>query len=219
MLRTAFNGSPFVGVFARVAEEALLVTPELEETVELEEELGVEGLYDGTVGGSTVLGSMTTGNGAGLVVSSSATDRECDAIAEATGVPAHRVPGRINAVGNVVLCNDHGALVSPELTDEARATIRDALDVPVATGTLGGLNVVGSAAVATDRGVLVHPTSSEEELREVERALDVTADVGTVNYGTPLVGSGLLANGEGYVAGRETTGPELGRIEETLGFV
>jgi len=44
-------------------------------------------------------------------------------------------------------------------------------------------------------------------------------DVGTVNFGSPLVGSGILANSRGYVAGDETTGPELGRIEDALGFM
>ena len=44
-------------------------------------------------------------------------------------------------------------------------------------------------------------------------------DVGTVNLGSPLVGSGLLANSYGYLAGDETTGPELGRIEDALDFL
>jgi translation initiation factor 6 len=47
----------------------------------------------------------------------------------------------------------------------------------------------------------------------------VRADIGTVNYGAPLVGSGLVANGSGYVVGEDTTGPELGRIEDTLDYI
>jgi translation initiation factor 6 len=33
------------------------------------------------------------------------------------------------------------------------------------------------------------------------------------------VGTGLLANSKGYVAGSVTTGFELGRIEEVFGFL
>jgi translation initiation factor 6 len=33
------------------------------------------------------------------------------------------------------------------------------------------------------------------------------------------VGAGLVANAHGYVAGEETTGPELGRIEDALGLI
>jgi len=33
------------------------------------------------------------------------------------------------------------------------------------------------------------------------------------------VGSGVLANSHGYFAGTGTSGPELGRIEDALGFL
>lgn len=73
--------------------------------------------------------------------------------------------------------------------------------------------------MATNEGVLCQPGSREAELEAIEELLDVYADVGTINYGAPLVGSGLVANDDGYVVGRDTTGPELGRIEDTLGYL
>lgn len=98
-------------------------------------------------------------------------------------------------------------------------TVRDTLDVPVEPGTLGDVGTVGTAGVATNRGALCHPKATEPELAALEELLDVPADIGTINYGGPLVGAGLIANMHGYVAGEETTGPELGRIEDALGFV
>lgn len=219
MLRTSFNGSPFLGVFGVTTDESLLITPELRETTELKEELGVRNIYSGTVNEASVLGSMAVGNTHGIAVSSSALDSEVDRLREVCGVRVERVPGRINAVGNVVLANDEAAVASPELSEEARADIADILDVGITRTTIGGLNIVGSAAVATNQGVLVHPRTTDGELASLKDAFDLHVDVGTVNYGTPLVGSGLIANSHGYVAGGETTGPELGRIEETLGFV
>jgi len=47
----------------------------------------------------------------------------------------------------------------------------------------------------------------------------VPADIRTINYGGPLVGSGLVANENGYVVGNDTTGPELGRIDDALGYI
>ena len=220
MLRTSFNGSPFVGVFASTTETALLAASEVD-TEELVDELGVEdsAVYSGTVGGSSVIGSLVEGNSSGIVVSSGAREDEIERIEEATGVRVEKVSSRVNAVGNLVLANDDAALVSPELDTEAREKVADVLDVEVRAGTVGGVEVVGSAAVANNAGVLAHPRSSDDELQALDDLFDVNVNVGTVNYGTPLVGSGLLANTEGYVAGAETTGPELGRIEETLGFV
>jgi translation initiation factor 6 len=218
MLRTDFNGSPFVGVFASATENALFAASEVE-TKPLADELGVEGVYTGTVGGSSVVGSLVEGNSSGVVVSGDAREDELRRIREETGVRVEKLSGRVNAVGNLVLANDDAAFVSPELDGQTREDIADILDVEVKAGTVGGVEVVGSAAVATNDGVIAHPRSSDDELGALDDHFGVNVDVGTVNYGTPLVGSGLVANTTGYVAGSETTGPELGRIEETLGFV
>jgi translation initiation factor 6 len=218
MLRTEFNGSPFVGVFASATENTLLTASEVE-AEPLADELEVDDVYEGTVGGSSVVGSLAEGNSSGIVVSASARDDEVERIENATVGNVDRLDERTNAVGNLVLANDDAALVSPGLDAEARETVADALEVEVRAGTVGGVEVVGSAAVATNNGVLAHPRSSDDELDALDDLFGVNVDVGTVNYGTPLVGSGLLANTKGYVAGAETTGPELGRIEETLGFV
>ena len=39
---------------------------------------------------------------------------------------------------------------------------------------------------------------------------------GTVNFGMPLVGAGIVATSSGAICGRQSTGVELGRIEEAL---
>ncbi|MFO8114915.1 MAG: translation initiation factor IF-6 [Halorubrum sp.] len=220
MLRATFTGSSYVGVFARAIDDLLLVRPDVDEELAeaLGEELGAEPLLT-TVGGANTVGSLATGNENGVLVSARATEREQTRIAEAADREVGELPGEINAAGNVVLANDYGAYVHPDLPRESIVTIRETLGVPVERGDLGDVRTVGSAAVANNTGVLCHPKSTEAELQAVEEALDVRADLGTVNYGAPLVGSGLVATDEGYVVGEDTTGPELGRIEETLGFI
>ncbi len=220
MFRAAFAGSSYVGVFARATEDCLLIRPDAEEDVieGMSDELGVDTLPT-TVAGSNTVGALTVGNENGLLVSGRVTDRERERIETATDKPVHGLPGRINAAGNVVLANDSGAYVHPDLTDEQVGVVEEALSVPVQRGSLGEVDTVGTAAVATHDGVLCQPDAREAELETVEELLDVYADVGTINYGAPLVGSGLVANDEGYVVGRDTTGPELGRIEDTLGYL
>ncbi len=218
MLRANFNGSPFLGVFAEATEDSLLVANGVDHE-EVADELDVDAVYSGTIASSGVIGSTAVANSNGALVTSDALDHEIEAIEDEADVPVTRFPGPPNAVGNFVLANDEAAAVSPGLDSSQREAVEDALDVDVEPATLAGLEVVGSAGVATAEGVLCHPRSSDEELRTIEDVFDVHVDVGTVNYGTPLVGSGLVANTRGYVAGTETTGPELGRIEETLGFV
>ena len=220
MLRVSVAGSSYIGVFGRVTPDCLLVRRDIDDELaeSMADELGVECVQT-TVGGSGTVGSLATGNENGLVVSNRITERETERLNKAVSGPVVELPGTINAAGNVVLANDYGAYVHPDISRAGVQAIKEALDVPVLRGTLGERNTVGTAAVANNTGVLCHPKATESELETLEDHLDVYADLGTVNYGTPLLGSGLVANDETYIVGEETTGPELGRIEDTLGYL
>ena len=220
MLRAAFSGSAYVGVFARATDDCVLVRSDADadRCDSLGDELDAP-VVPTTVGGSGTVGALATGNENGLLVSSRVRERERDAITEATDLPVRELPGRINAAGNVVLANDSGAYVHPDLSEAAVTAVEDALDVDVEQGVLAGSRTVGTAAVATNDGVLCHPDATDGELDFLEDLLGVPADIGTVNYGAPLVGSGLIANDHGYVVGQDTSGPELGRIESALGYI
>jgi translation initiation factor 6 len=220
VLRAAFSGSSYVGVFARATDQCLLIRPDVDADLRAScaDELGVPAVPT-TVGGAGTVGALAAGNGNGLLVSSRIRDRERDRIQAAVDVSITELPGRINAAGNVVVATDEGAYVHPDLSREAVTAVKDGLDVPVERGDLAGVQTVGTAAVATTDGVLCHPKATDAELDDLEDALGVPADIGTINYGSPLVGSGLIANAQGYIVGQETSGPELGRIDAALGYV
>jgi translation initiation factor 6 len=220
LLRASFSGSDYVGVFARATDEHLLIRPDLDGELldALGDELAVDPI-ETTVAGSATVGALVAGNRNGVVVTGRVGDGEREALEDRLGLPVGRLPGRINAAGNVLVANDTGAYAHPGLGDEAVAVVEETLDVPVERGELAGVRTVGTAAVATDRGVLCHPKATDGELDFLADHLGVPADIGTVNYGAPLLGSGLIANEHGYVVGEETTGPELGRIEEALGYI
>ncbi len=209
-----------MGVFARATDSHVFVRPDADDALvaDIAEELAVDPVQT-TVGGSSTVGALATGNENGLLVSARVLEYERDRLEDAVDVPITELPGNINAAGNVVLANDYGAFVHADLSRAAVRVVKDALGVPVERGDLAGVRTVGTAAVATNDGVLCHPKATDSELDRLEDALDVRADVGTINYGAPLVGSGLLANEHGYVVGQETTGPELGRIEDALEYI
>ena len=216
--RIKIAGSSLLGVFARCTEKVVIVPQEVGEAdrLALEDGLKVEAVR-ALAGIGSVLGSLVAANSNGFLVTHHAGNEVLKVLREYGRVA--RLPARINAAGNVILVNDSAALVHPGLSSRACEAVEQTLGVKVEKGTIGGLKTVGMAGVATNKGLLLHPRVSEEEIAVLERLFELPVDVGTVNLGSPLVGSGVLANSRGYFAGEDTSGPELGRIEDALGFL
>ena len=68
----------------------------------------------------------------------------------------------------------------------------------------------------TNKGGICHPEISSSEKDKMREIFDIEIMEGTVNFGLPLVGAGIVANSNGAVCGRQSTGVELGRMEEAL---
>ncbi len=228
-LRRLFSvdGSSYISVFATCTESLVLlplqVTDEL--AAEMEHALGVKAVKT-LIAETSLVGCLAVGNANGFIFSPYTLDSEIQRIedltrAEGLKVKLSRVPygDPMSAAGNVILANDTVALVHPELSEKAIDVVTETLGVKVYKGTIGGLKTVGMAAVATNRGVLAHKNATYEELEFLEEIFELPVEIGSVNLGVPLIGAALLANTKGYAAGFETTGVELGRIVDALGFL
>jgi translation initiation factor 6 len=213
-----FYGYPYVGIYAANTEQVVVLPPDLpQETVDtVAETLGTV-VVRTLINESTLIGSMMTGNSNGFVVSDLTLDKEASLLQEQGKVV--RLKGKMTAAGNLILANDTAALVHPALTDKNIEAIEKTLQVDVKRGTIGGLKTVGMAGCATNKGILVHPRATEEELTVLEDLFKLPVDIGTVSFGSPLVGSAILATTKGLITGTRTSGPELGRIEDALGFI
>jgi len=211
-------GSPVLGVFASCNDELLFIPHDASpDTVkDLEESLGVAACRT-SVSGSSVVGSLMCSNNNGVIVAGFILVKEIRAIRK--HIKAARLTDDLNAAGNLILANDTSALVHPDLSDKSIKIIAKTLGVEVKRGTLGGLKTVGMTGIASNKGVLVHPKSTPAEIALVEELFKLPVDIGTVNFGSPLVGSGMLGNSKGYVVGLDTTGPEISRIEDALGYL
>ncbi len=213
--RTLYGGSPYLGVYLRVAETVALVPPNADVHLEREVEhtLGVR-LVRTNVAESEVVGSLVALNSHGVVVGDEIDAAERRAL-EGFGAVAV-VRQRQNAMGNNVLANDRGALVHPEFTDGAVAAIGEALSVPIRRGTLAGLGTVGMAGLATNLGAVVHPRTTEREAAVVAETLGVAVHRSTANFGVPIVGACVVANSKGLLMGRPTTPVEVSHLQEGL---
>ena len=220
------DGSAYIGVFATCTESALLLPSHIPDklTAEMEETLKVKALKT-SIAETSLIGCLAVGNSNGFIFSPYTLDSELRRVEESArkeglSEKISRLPDRdrMNAVGNIILANDTVALVHPRLSVKTVEVIKETLGVKVYKGTIGGLKTVGMAAVATNKGILAHRNATKEELEFLEEIFELPVEIGSVNFGVPLIGAALLANTKGYAAGAETTGAELGRIEDALGF-
>src|SRR5512147_2859357 len=188
-----FGGDPNIGVFARVLGDIAIIPPESPEEFRtaVRDALGVT-LIETTIQGSSIIGSLVAGNSRGAVVSGLATEEEVDRIAEHREVLL--LTESMNAAGNVIMANDTFAAVHQDMPPDLSQVIGEFLGVEVIHLTLGGVKTVGMAGVATNKGVIVHPRATERQIAQLEQVAKVPVGTGSINMGSGLVGTGLLAN-------------------------
>jgi len=214
-----FNENPNVGVFCRANDDFVFIRKGLSKKVKnkIVDALKVE-LVEMSIFDASVIGSLLALNSKGAVVTDFVDKVGVKTIKD-QGLDVCIISDVINAAGNDILVNDNGVLVHPEMKNKSLKAIEKVFNAPVQRGTIGSLKTVGMAAVVTNKGCLCHPKVTPDEIKVLESVFDVEVMIGTVNHGVPLIGSGLVANSKGAIIGNLTTGIEMGRIEEALGFL
>ncbi len=217
--RMNLTGSPNLGVYISVNDEVAIVPFNLSTEVEdiIKETLEVDTIKT-SIAGCNLNGALAVGNSNGFVVSPYINEKELQTLEDA-GLNVSLMPGKYTAVGNIIAANDHGAIIGPKVGEKAVKVIEDTLKVPVEISSIADSNIIGSSSLVTNKGFLVHRDASYEELDFVEEVFKVEGNIGTVCKGMPLVGACGIANSQGAIVGESTTGPEMARLEESLGFL
>ncbi len=214
-----FNRNPHLGIYCRANDDFAFLRKGLLKVVKkkITEALDLK-LIELNIANGSIIGSLLVMNSNGVVVTDLADEQVVESI-KSYGFNVFVIKDRLNACGNNILVNNHGALVHPDIRRYNLKKMKEVFDVPVQYGTIAGLKTVGMAAVVTNKGLLCHPKVEEKEREILESVFGVDVMIGTVNHGVPLIGSGIVANSKGAIVGNLTTGVELGRIEEALGFL
>ncbi len=202
-------GDPNIGIFS-FANERLAILPAGVTQKQLDvyrNSLGVEAFGIG-IADSRLVGIFLAGNSNAVLVPYITTEDELKLL-KSTGATIIVVKEKRTALGNVILCNDYGAVLDPRLKTPTVEAIDDALKVPHSTVTIGGLPHIGALATASNKGVLVNPIVKDDEKKKIAQTLGVTVETGTVNSGIPYPRSGIVVNSKGAVVGSRTLGSEL----------
>ncbi|HHI00920.1 MAG TPA: translation initiation factor IF-6 [Thermococcus litoralis] len=223
--RLDFENSPYLGVFGLASDKFALVREGLQEKKlnVLREVLKVP-IIETSIMKSRIVGIFAAANSNAVVVPYYIWDSELEKIKsslEENGLDVRVEPvlSKLTAFGNLILVNDKAALISAKFTREEAKQFEDIFDVEVERGIIANYHAVGSVGVVTNKGGLVHPEATDEELEWLESLFKLDFYVGTANMGVPFVGSCMIANSSGVVVGHLTTGPEIVKIEEALGFL
>ena len=96
---------------------------------------GVIPVVHASIAGTRIIGRLTVGNRHGLLVPSTTTDQELQHLRNSLpeSVAIQRIEERLSALGNVIACNDHVALVHPDID---RVYIRLIYSLPCQTKTI-----------------------------------------------------------------------------------
>lgn len=217
--RIDFEGSSEIGAYVSLTNTYCLVGRSQANNVLkfLNENIAIP-IVETTINSIRSVGSQCRGNKHGLLVPHTITDQEIIHIRNSLpeNVVVRRIEERLNALGNVVLCNDHVALIHADLDTYSEEIIKDVLNVPVYRQNIGHEPLVGTFGALNNQGILVHPLTDQDCQKELSEFLEVNVIAGTVNGGSQCVGGGLVVNDWTCIAGIRTTNIEMTVIESVF---
>ena len=217
--KTTILGNSSLGIFALSTEKYALVPFGIKENnlKTISETLDID-VIQTTISNSVLVGTLAAGNSNNVLVPHNVGEKEFKTLEDSLpeDVEVIEVKSNLTALGNLMVMNDKGAIISDMFEKEAQKQLKDVLNGEVIVGNLLGSPLIGSIVMSTNQGALVHPLLSEEEIKEISKVLKVKTDVCTINRGIPYPRVGILANNKGAVIGSDSTGPESMRIFEVL---
>jgi translation initiation factor 6 len=217
LLRTNFDGDTNIGLHGFATDKYCFVGNERYAS-KIKDTLKVKA-YAHPLLDMDLVKILCTGNSSGVVVPGIIRDFDEDGLGKVRKrIEVLTLDTKYTGVGNLMLINDKGIILSPLLRNQKKK-VEQFFGLKSEITTIAGMNIIGSLGFATNKGCLVHPKIREREKKMIEKALQVDADICTVNFGSPYPGSGIIANSHGYIVSQQSSGPELGRITDVLGFL
>lgn len=202
----------FIGLFGLLTDKYCILSYDFP-TIELNVPTLRTKIYS-----TDLTGIFCVGNSNGLIVSGVVEKDEEKKIKEfckKNDINFGKISTDLNALGNLIACNDNHALISETIPKKDLTNIKEVLGVDSFFGSVARHTEVGSCLVVTNKGFLAHP-DAENDLEGLKEIFGVNGRAGTVNLGFPYVRAGVLANSKDAIVGAETTGIEMNVIGDAL---
>lgn len=206
--RASVKKSSFVGVYCSVFGDKAIASPVVPGgfKMRLRDLLQVETTIT-TVGSASSVGMMVAMNSRGFVVPKTANDDEIAALERHSKVLV--VEDKLSALGNLIVANDKGAVISDLISEREASKISDFLGVNHIRMSVGKYRTIGSLFAVSNEAGIASPLVDEKTLAQVSKTLQIKMVPTTVNNGERLVKLGTLMNDKAVVVGKSTSGVEL----------
>src|SRR3989344_2374554 len=214
--RGTVKGSPYLGVFCTATDEIALVphSADKREARQIEGILGVKAVRAG-IGNSSLMGVLSKGVGMKLAVSS-LIEKEEEKALEKEGIELLKIRGGYTSTGNLIALNRHGGIASPLLSEKEISGLAEFFGVKFTQMKIADHDICGAGTTVTNKGFICHPDISEKDFSLLEKIFSVKGMPTTANFGDMFVGNSVIANTKGVMAGANTSGIELSKIDEGL---
>lgn len=213
--RTEFFGNPTLGALGVCTEDVCYLPPEVppKQAERIAKTLGVHVkklvLYN-----SFLVGLFSAANSKFFFVPGSVNESETQPVeTKPTEKKIVRLEVTFNTLGNLILCNDKGCVLSPYLR-EKKHFFEEKLGLKTAISTISDLPFPGIGAYATNNGCLIHERALDAEIEIIEKTLGVPVKKAEFYGGFP--GTEILANTKGLLIPKTIRGQAMAEIQEAL---
>lgn len=219
----SFHGDPNLGLYGVATDKFCLLSRSIpdKQVKEIKEVLGVPvfqvGLY-----GTDLIGLFAAANSKAVLLPEIIYENELKKLKahlKKLGIKVQVIKTEHTALGNTILVNDKVAVISSVYSKSQANKIKKLFGVKSIQFDIAGLTIVGSVGIITNKGALFNPNLSDADIKKIEKLLGFEMGLGTINMGNPFVSSGVIANSHGFVVGGYSSGYEIGRLDESLGFL
>ena len=217
-----FKGDPNIGLYCVATDKYAILGEELNKNkLKLLNEVLDVPVITSNIYGTPFVGIFCVANSNTVLVPEIIFDKEFENLKkQLSGIAdVKKIKTLKTALGNNILCNDKIGILSQEFSEKESKDIQNALDVKTKTMKLAEGDVPGSYGILTNKGGIFGSIVQNAEIKVAEKLTGFEIGVGTVSTGSSIMSSGIIANSNGFLVSSNSTGFEMGRIDESLGFI
>ncbi len=217
------NGDPNIGLYGLATDKFCLLGKSAPKKIvdKIREALAVP-IIQGTIYGTDFFGIFAVANSSVVLVPDIIFNSEKTFLKKELaklGVKLETISTDHTALNNNITTNDKNTIISTIYNKSEVSKIKKILKTKIKQTDIAKTTIPGSLAVITNKGAILTTYIEDREIRLLEKFLGFEIGIGTVNMGNPFVKSGIIANSHGFIIGIQTSGYEIARIDESLGFI